>query len=75
MKKQFDIVLESFFPTTMKFVTKVRYPKQIQFSDDFLKSLKAEFNRLQTIEEVQNISAKSYKERFLKAVNFCINAF
>ena len=75
---KFDQICESFFPTTMKVVTRVRYPKQIQFSEKFLKSLKEEFARLQTLEE--NIETetevkpiRNYKDKFLKAVNFCVS--
>jgi dihydroorotase len=62
----------------MKVVTRVRYPKQIQFSEKFLKSLKEEFARLQTLEE--NIETetevkpiRNYKDKFLKAINFCVS--
>ena len=74
---KFNQLCESFFPTTMKVVTRVRYPKQIQFSEKFLKSLKEEFSRLQTIEEAQtDIEIKpirNYKDKFLKAINFCVS--
>jgi len=72
-----QLVEESFFPTTMKFVTRVRYPKQIQFSEKFLKSLKEEFSRLQMIEEaeteVEVKPIRNYKDKFLKAINFCVS--
>jgi len=75
---KFNQICESFFPTTMKVVTRVRYPKQIQFSEKFLKSLKEEFARLQTLEE--NIETetevkpiRNYKDKFLKAINFCVS--
>ena len=75
---KFNQICESFFPTTMKVVTRVRYPKQIQFSEKFLKSLKEEFTRLQTLEE--NIETetevkpiRNYKDKFLKAINFCVS--
>ena len=74
---KFDQICESFFPTTMRVVTRVRYPKQIQFSEKFLKSLKEEFARLQMIEEAEtDIEIKpirNYKDKFLKAINFCIS--
>ena len=74
---KFNQLCESFFPTTMKVVTRGRYPKQIQFSEKFLKSLKEEFSRLQTIEEAQtDIEIKpirNYKDKFLKAINFCVS--
>lgn len=76
---KFNQICESFFPTTMKVVTRVRYPKQIQFSEKFLKSLKEEFARLQTLEE--NIETetevkpiRNYKDKFLKAINFCVSS-
>jgi len=76
---KFDQLCESFFPTTMKVVTRVRYPKQIQFSEKFLKGLKEEFTRLQMIEEAESeIEIKpirNYKDKFLKAVNFCVSNF
>ena len=76
---KFNQICESFFPTTMKVVTRVRYPKQIQFSEKFVKSLKEEFARLQTLEE--NIETetevkpiRNYKDKFLKAINFCVSS-
>ena len=76
---KFNQICESFFPTTMKVVTRVRYPKQIQFSEKFLKSLKEEFSRLQMIEEAEtDIEVKpirNYEDKFLKAINFCVSNF
>jgi hypothetical protein len=73
----FEQIVESFFPTTMKVVTRVRYPKQIQFSEKFLKSLKEEFSRLQMIEEAETATEvkpiRNYKDKFLKAINFCVS--
>jgi hypothetical protein len=73
----FEQLVESFFPTTMKVVTRVRYPKQIQFSEKFLKTLKEEFARLQMIEEAEAETEvkpiRNYKDKFLKAVNFCVS--
>ena len=75
--KKFEQLVESFFPTTMKVVTRVRYPKQIQFSEKFLKSLKEEFTRLQMIEEAETEvdikPIRNYKDKFLKAINFCVS--
>jgi hypothetical protein len=72
---KFDQICESFFPTTMKVVTRVRYPKQIQFSEKFIKSLKEEFSRLQMIEEAETEikPIRNYKDKFLKAINFCVS--
>jgi hypothetical protein len=75
---KFEHLVESFFPVTMKVVTRVRYPKQIQFSEKFVKSLREEFARLQTLEEAEtDIEIKpirNYKDKFLKAVNFCVSS-
>jgi hypothetical protein len=77
MIKLEDLVNESFFPATMKVVTRVRYPKQIRFSEKFVKSLKEEFTRLQMIEEaeteVEVKPIRNYKDKFLKAINFCVS--
>lgn len=74
---KFETLVESFFPTTMKVVTRVRYPKQIQFSEKFIKSLKEEYSRLQMIEEaeteVEVKPIRNYKDKFLKAINFCVS--
>ena len=81
MDKKFNQLCESLFPSSMKVVTRVRYPKQIQFSENFLISLKEEFARLQTLEENENAETtevkpiRNYKEKFLKAVNFCVSNF
>jgi len=76
--KKFDELFESFYPTTMKLITRVRYPKQIQFSEEFIGALNKEFKRLQTIEENESeqqvTPIKNYKEKFLKAVNFCVSS-
>jgi hypothetical protein len=74
---KFNQICEGFFPTTMKVVTRVRYPKQIQFSEKFLKTLKEEFSRLQMIEEAETETEvrpiRNYKDKFLKAINFCVS--
>lgn len=74
----FEQIVESFFPSTMKVVTRVRYPKQIQFSEKFIKALKEEFTRLQMIEEAEtDVEVKpirNYKDKFLKAINFCVSS-
>ncbi len=60
-------------------VKRIHYPKQIQFSEKFVKALKTEFERLQSLEESdQELEVKpirNYKEKFLKAINFCVNSF
>jgi len=61
----------------MKLITRVRYPKQIQFSEEFHIALKKEFQRLQTLEEnedEQSLPIRNYRDKFLKAVNFCIRS-
>lgn len=78
MESKFDKIYEGFLPTTLKVVTRTRYPKQIQFSDDFINHLKEEFVRLESAvsegEEGQEAAPiKNYKEKFIKALNFCIH--
>mgnify|MGYP003330189974 CR=1 FL=1 len=76
---KFDTLLENTLPSTIKLVKRIHYPKQIQYSESFLKSLEEEFKRLQSLEESENeVESKpirNYKEKFLKAVNFCVNGF
>jgi hypothetical protein len=76
---KFDTICENLFPSTIKMVKRIHYPKQIQFSDKFVKALKTEFERLQSLEETdQELEVKpirNYKEKFLKAINFCVNSF
>jgi hypothetical protein len=78
MKGKFEQVVESLYPTTMKLITRVRYPKQIQFSEEFQTALTKEFARLQMVEENESEQPqpiRNYKEKFLKAVNFCVSTF
>jgi gamma-glutamylcysteine synthetase len=76
---KFDTIFENTFPSTIKMVKRIHYPKQIQFSESFLKSLEEEFKRQQSLEESENDTEvkpiRNYKEKFLKAVNFCVNGF
>jgi hypothetical protein len=74
---KFDTLFENFYPTTMKLIKRVRYPKQIQFSEEFHNALKKEFTRLQTVEESeaeQPQPIKNYRDKFVKAVNFCVSS-
>jgi hypothetical protein len=77
MADKFDTLLENIFPSTMKMVKRIHYPKQIQFSETFLNALSEEFKRLQTLEEkeTENKPIRNYKEKFLKAVDFCVSNF
>lgn len=82
MSERFNELYENFFPTTMKTVKRVRYPKQIQFSEEFLTALNAEYARLQTVTEAeveentpQPAPIKNYRDKFLKALNFHVSAF
>ena len=77
MSTKFDTILEGFYPATMKLITRVRYPKQIKFSEEFHEALNKEFTRLQTLEENETEAPqpiRNYKEKFLKAVNFCVSS-
>ena len=76
---KFNTIFENIFPSTIKMVKRIHYPKQIQFSESFLKSLEEEFKRLQYLQEFENETeakpVRNYKENFLKAVSFCVNGF
>jgi cysteinyl-tRNA synthetase len=80
MKSQFDTLIEGFLPSTIRVVTRTRYPKQIQFSEEFMTAVKKEYARLQTVTESGEegqapVPIKNYKEKFLKALNFCVHTF
>lgn len=68
-------IQEDVRPSTMKVVTQLRYPKQIEFSDRFIRQLEAEYSRLKLtgIENTVNRPIAKYKEKFIKAVNFYLS--
>lgn len=66
---KFDKLFESL--TTIKTTKVIRYPKQIQLSEEFLKSLKAEVLRHNILDESQE-PIRDFEEKFLKALRFHI---
>jgi hypothetical protein len=62
---KFEILCEKF--GVHKQVKREFYPKQIEFSPDFLTSLEKEFHK-QT--ELSETPVKNCREKFLKALNF-----
>ena len=76
----FENLFEEIFPVTWKEVRRTRYPKEMQFSPEFLEALKTEYNRLKHIhvedEEDAAIGVgqpiKNLASKFIKAVDFRI---
>jgi hypothetical protein len=65
-------------PSSMKVVTRLRYPKQIAFSGKFIQQLKSEYERLKSNnEQITEIPNKipNYKDKFIKAINFHLSRF
>jgi len=63
-------------PTTLKITTRIRYPKQICFTSNFLKQLEREYKAIQQHSDVEQESSKpvaKYKEKFIKAINFYLS--
>ena len=66
---KFNTLFENTLPSTIKLVKRIHYPKQIQFSESFLKSLEKEFKRLQYLQEFESETdtkpvIKNFKENF-----------
>lgn len=65
-------------PSSMRVVTRLRYPKQITFSGNFIQQLKSEYERLKSnneqITETPN-KIPNYKDKFIKAINFYLSRF
>ena len=61
-------------PSTLKVTTRLRYPKQINFSSSFLKKLENEYVALRYSEQndsdIQPVPVLNYREKFIKAINF-----
>jgi len=69
MKNEFETLCES-INTTLKQTQVLRYPKQIQFSEEFAKALAKEVSRhMQIIDEAKQ-PIKDLPEKFLKALKF-----
>lgn len=66
--KKFEKLLESL--ETIKQVKILRYPKQIQLSEDFKRSLAKELVRQQALIKESNGSIVNFDEKFLKALKF-----
>lgn len=58
--------------STIKQTKTIRYPKQINLSEDFIKSLKSEINRHLVIDESKEMPIRNLNEKLLKAINFHI---
>jgi len=68
--KKFRELCEALEITTMVQTKRLRYPKQIKLSEEFLNSLKREIVKHQTIDESKELPIMNFKEKFLKAITF-----
>ncbi|MFA5754475.1 MAG: hypothetical protein WC905_03940 [Patescibacteria group bacterium] len=69
MKNEFIELCES-INTTLKFTKIYRYPRQIQFSEEFTRALSKEVSRhMQILDETQQ-PIRDLPEKFLKALKF-----
>lgn len=64
---KFKLLCESL--ATLKTTKILRYPKQIHLSEEFLKSLKKEIQRFQTLDESSEQPIRNFNEKFLKALH------
>jgi hypothetical protein len=69
MKNDFKNLCES-INTTIKLTKIYRYPKQIQFSEEFTKALQKEVARHMQILDESKQPIKDLPEKFLKALRF-----
>ncbi|MDD4109967.1 MAG: hypothetical protein PHS54_00275 [Clostridia bacterium] len=69
MNNNFETICES-VNTTLKLTKIFRYPRQIQFSEEFTKALTKEVSRHMQILDESNQPIKDLPEKFLKALKF-----
>ena len=69
MKNDFEELYES-INKTLKLTKIFRYPKQIQFSEEFTQALAKEVARYQLIIDESQQSIRDLPEKFLKALKF-----
>lgn len=63
-------------PSSIKITTRIRYPKQINFTSKFLNQLESEYKNMQTNSNPEQEDAKpvaKYKDKFIKAINFYLS--
>lgn len=63
-------------PSTLKITTRIRYPRQIQFTSKFLKQLENEYKSRDIASNSEggfNKPVSKYKEKFIKAINFYLS--
>jgi hypothetical protein len=70
-----DGVMEKSIPSTLKITTRIRYPKQINFTSKFLKNLEREYVSRFSCNCVGDASkpVPKYKEKFIKAISFYLS--
>lgn len=72
MKNKFEELCESM--GVLSQTRRMFYPKQIKFSDNFIKALKEEYFR-QKLEEDANLVIRNRPEKFMKAIQFHVADF
>jgi len=76
MTTQFDELFEHTFPTSLKLIKRTIYPKEMQFSEEFVDALKREYARLKDIgNEGELRPINNLNEKFVKAVDFRLKGF
>lgn len=70
MKSKFEQIVNEQLTTINKTVS-MRYPRQIQFSEDFLEAIKREYYG-QIIKESPDNQVKNRPDKFLKALRFVV---
>ena len=76
MTTQFDELFEHTFPTSLKLIKRTIYPKEMQFSEEFVDALKKEYVRLKGIgNEGELRPINNLNEKFVKAVDFRLKGF
>ncbi len=70
MKSKFENIVNEQLTTINKTIT-MRYPRQIQFSEDFIRSIKQEYYG-QVLKESPDTQVKNRPDKFLKALKFVV---
>lgn len=63
-------------PSSIKITTRIRYPKQINFTSKFLSQLENEYKTIQGNSNSEQEGIKpvaKYKDKFIKAINFYLS--
>ena len=73
MTDKFDELVESTYPTSLKLIRRTIYPKEMEFSEEFMNALQKEYSRFKTLKENDEARPiKNLEEKFIKAICFRI---